>query len=64
MGSMTPNKREIKAMSLNGDSNWEILATVVNSGVEFPDAVWTVSSALGLDAEERKQMERDYDECC
>lgn len=64
MGSMTPNKREIRAMRQNGDSPWEILACVVNSGVEFPDAVWTVSSALGLDAEERKQMERDYDECC
>lgn len=64
MGSMTPNKREIRAMSQNGDSNWEILACVVNSGVEFPDAVWTVSSALGLDVEESKQMERDYDECC
>jgi hypothetical protein len=62
--AMTPNKNEIRNMSRNGDSDWEILATVVNSGMEFPDAVYYVSSALGMDAEQRAEMERNYDECC
>lgn len=55
---------EIQAASDAGNSNWEVLQMVVDSGVEFPDAVWKVSKALGLRDDERQQMETDYDECC
>lgn len=58
------NTKEIKAAKAAGNSNWEVLHMVVESGIEFPDAVWKVSRALRLDEEEREEMERDYDECC
>lgn len=58
------NRNDIKAASDAGNSNWEVLHMVVASGVEFPDAVWKVSRALGLDDEERQQMEADYDDVC
>ena len=54
----------IKEASLNGYSNWEILGLVIDSGIEFPDAVYLVSSTLNLDKDEVEQMEGDYDECC
>lgn len=57
------NKREIKAASAAGNSNFEVLDMVVKSGVEYPDAVWAVSSALGLKPDEVDAMEADYDEC-
>ena len=56
--------QEIKEARRAGYSAWEVLHMVVEGGREFPDAVFKVSQALGLDAEETEQMERDYDECC
>lgn len=56
-------RNDIRASKQAGYSSWEILHMVVASGVEFPDASYRVSVALGLDAEDREQMERDYDEC-
>lgn len=58
---MTP--AEIRAMRDGGDSAWEVLQAVIDTGVEFPDAVWKVSQALRLDREQVEQMKRDYDEC-
>ena len=55
---------ELRAMRQAGNSTWEVLAALVHSGVEYPDAVWRVTQALRLDREEAKEMERDYDECC
>lgn len=60
---MQPNKSELRNMYHMGDSPWELLALVVNNGMEYPDAVWYVSSALNLDDEERQEMETSYDEC-
>ncbi|CAB4158565.1 hypothetical protein UFOVP707_12 [uncultured Caudovirales phage] len=57
-----PSPGDIRAMKSAGDSNWEILSAVVSAGVEFPDAVWKVSSALRLPPEEVDQMKLDYDE--
>jgi hypothetical protein len=62
--TMIPNKQEMRNMYRNGDSAWEILACLTGNGIEFPEASYMVTSALGLDAEETEQMERDYDECC
>lgn len=57
---MTPN--QIREARLQCNSNWEILQTVVDTGVEYPDAVWKVTCALGLPKDEVEEMERDYDE--
>lgn len=54
---------DIKAMSRNGDSSWEILHAVVDSGVEYPDAVWKVSKALRMRKDEVAEMEDSYDNC-
>lgn len=59
---MSPN--EIRAASQEGNSNWEVLQMVVDTGVEYPDAVWKVTKALGLPKDEVAEMERDYDEVC
>lgn len=56
------NSKEIKEAQKNFYSNWEILSMVIQSGIEYPDAVWKVSKALNLDRDEREEMERDYDE--
>lgn len=56
--------KDIKAMKAEGNSDFEILATVVDSGVEFPDAVWAVSSALGMKPDEVEAMEDAYDNYC
>jgi hypothetical protein len=58
------NKQEIKEASAAGNSNWEVLHMVVAAGREFPDAVFAVSQALRMDAEEVAEMEANYDECC
>ncbi len=61
---MSLNKNDIRTMSRNGESDWEILHVVVRSGMEFPDAEYCVSSALNMDDEQRRQMVCAYDECC
>lgn len=53
-------KQTMKARQAAGDSPWEILADLVNQGTEYPDAVWKVSQALGMDAEEVAEMEDAY----
>lgn len=58
------NNEQIKEAKAAGNSDWEILQMVIDTGVEYPDAVWKVSKALGMDAEQRQCMENDYDECC
>lgn len=55
---------DIRQMRRECYSNSEILWAVVSAGFEYPDAVWKVSKALRMDAEEREEMERNYDECC
>jgi len=55
---------EIKAAKTAGNSDWEILQMVIDSGREYADAVYRVSEALRMKADERQCMERDYDECC
>ena len=54
----------IRAMRAAGNSAWEVLAAVITSGREFPDAVFAVSQALKMRADEKDDMVRDYDECC
>lgn len=58
------DKKLIKAAKAEGNSDFEVLQMVVDSGIEFPDAVYLVSSALRMTPDEVEQMERDYDECC
>lgn len=60
---MAMNASDIRASSQEGNSNWEVLHQVVESGVEFPDAVWAVTKALGLPKTEVEQMKADYDDC-
>jgi hypothetical protein len=55
--------QDIKQSKAAGQSDWEILTQVIRTGVDYPDAVYRVSAALRMDAEERQCMERDYDEC-
>ena len=57
------NRAQIKAASAQGNSDWEVLQMVVSSGAEYPDAVFKVSQALGMDNEQREEMEERYDEC-
>lgn len=61
---MSMSKQEMVAAKRECNSNWEILSMAIQSGLEFPDAVWRVSQALKLDAEDAAQMELDYDEIC
>lgn len=55
--------KQIKEIKAAGNSNFEVLQAVVDSGTEFPDAVFAVSQALRMDKNEVAEMERDYDEC-
>jgi hypothetical protein len=57
-------RTDIRTMRRNGDSAWEILATVVASGIEFPDAEFLVSSTLNLDPDEHDEMIDGYDNNC
>lgn len=57
------NTQDIRDASKSGDSDFEILAAVIKSGVEYPDAVWKVSRALRMDDEQREEMEEKYDDC-
>jgi hypothetical protein len=59
---MTP--AQIREARLQCNSNWELLQMVIDTGVEYPDAVWKVTKALGLPKDEVAEMERDYDEVC
>jgi hypothetical protein len=58
------NNQQIREASNAGNSNWEVLQMVIDSGVEYPDAVFKVSQALGMDAEEVEEMETGYNENC
>lgn len=55
---------EIRASRDNGNFPWEILHELVAAGVEYPDAVWKVSQALRMDAEEVEEMEDKYLDLC
>lgn len=55
---------EIRQARSNGDSDWEILAMLVNDGYDYSDAVYRVAEALRMKSDERARMERDYDEIC
>ena len=59
---MTHN--EIRESRRAGNSDWEILAMLVNDGYDYADAVYRVAEALRMKADERARMERDYDEIC
>lgn len=56
---MTSN--EIKAAYKGGDSTWEILGKLTASGIEYPDAEWLVTKALGLKPDEVAEMRDGYD---
>lgn len=58
------NNQQIREASKAGNSNWEVLQMVIDSGIEYPDAVFKVSQALGMDAEEVEEMETGYNENC
>lgn len=60
---MITSRASIKALSKQGNSDWEILTMVIKSGVEFPDAEWLVSDALKMDDEQRQEMVDKYDNC-
>lgn len=45
------------------NSTWEILEYVVSHQREYPDAVYLVTRALGLDDEEVAEMEDSYTNC-
>lgn len=57
-------RAEIQSAYIGGYSKWEILHMAVRAGREFPDAVFAVSQALRMDAEEVEEMETAYDENC
>lgn len=63
MKTMTKLAHECQAMAKECNSNWEILEFVTSQGVEYPDAVYLVTRALRLDAEEIAEMEDRYDNC-
>lgn len=55
---------DIKAAYKAGNSTFEVLHMVIESGMEYPDAVFKVSSALRLKKDEVAEMEEKYDTCC
>lgn len=54
---------DCKAMARECYSTWEILDVVIFEGIEYPDAVYLVTRALGLDDEEVAEMEDRYTNC-
>lgn len=58
MGTLT--KHEIKQMYHDGESPVDILTAAIQTGIEYPDAVWLVSSTLRMDEDEREDMEHKY----
>jgi hypothetical protein len=55
---------EIVEMREAGNSDWEILAALVDDGMEFPDASAKVAAALKMRNDEVAAMEHDYDTIC
>ena len=56
-------KEQILHASIHGCATpVELLRAVVDEGVEFPDAVWKVSQALGMKPDEVQEMEAAYDQ--
>ena len=51
---------DIREMSGTGNSNWEILHAVIDSGYEYPDAVWKVTKVLRMKKDEVAEMEDGY----
>lgn len=62
MTSMTA--KQIKEASDAGNSDFEVLQMAIDSGLEYPDAVWRVSQALRMDDEQRQEMEDKHASCC
>ena len=60
----TLTKHEIKQMYRDGESPVDILRAATQTGIEYPDAEWLVSSTLRLDEDEREEMRANYDEQC
>lgn len=57
---MTTTK-DIKDLAAAGNSDWEILAMMINRGAEYPDAVYKISAALRMDDAETDAMQDAYD---
>lgn len=57
---MTFSKQDAKDMWRNGESPTDILRAATHTGIEYPDAVWLVSSTLRMDEDEREDMEHKY----
>lgn len=64
MSLMSFTKQDAKDMRRDGESATDILRAAVQAGVEYPSAVWLVTSALRLDSDEVEEMECNYDEQC
>ena len=54
--------KDVRRMHMNGEPPMDILIAVVQSGVEYPDALWLVTRVLGLDQEAVEELEADYEE--
>lgn len=59
MGTMT--NAQARALRDQGKTPAEILRAAVADGYEYPDAVWRVSFALGLNPAKTEAMEAAYD---
>jgi len=59
---MTPN--EVRAVYRAEGTPFGTLLTLVQQGMEYPDAVWAVTSALRLDDEAVAEMVDLYDNAC
>ena len=57
-------KQGIRDAYQAGNSDWEILEWLIQDGLEFPDAVYRVSSTLRLDEEGTAQMVDGYENNC
>ena len=57
-------RREIRESFYAGTVPWEILTTLVKDGIEFPEAVDMVASALNMDDEALAEMVDAYDNNC
>lgn len=57
-------KQKIREIFKANFDQVETLQAVIDSGVEFSDAVWQVSQALRLPPDEVEQLEQDYDKRC
>lgn len=52
----------VRELRDEGKTHAAILRAAVDAGYEFPDAVWKVSYALGLNKQEVEDMQSNYDE--